>query len=43
MEARVSAIDRLVREGLLGASDQLAEVDDEVDGQLEALERELGR
>jgi phage shock protein A len=43
MEARVSAIDRLVREGLLGASDQPAEVDDEVDGQLEALERELGR
>ena len=43
MEARVSAIDRLVREGLLGASDQLAEVGDEVDGQLEALERELGR
>ena len=28
MEARVSAIDRLVREGLLGASDQLAEVGD---------------
>jgi len=43
MEARVSAIDRLVREGLLGVNDQLAEVDDEVDGQLEALERELGR
>ena len=43
MEARVSAIDRLVREGLLGVNDQPAEVDDEVDGQLEALERELGR
>ena len=43
MEARVSAIDRLVREGLLGVSDQIAEVDDEVDGQLEALERDLGR
>ena len=43
MEARVSAIDRLVREGLLGVNDQPAEVDDEVDGQLEALERDLGR
>src|SRR5205807_2442066 len=43
MEARVSAIDRLVREGLLGVDDQLAEVDDVVDGQLEALERDLGR
>ena len=43
MEARVSAIDRLVREGLLGVNDQIAEVDDEVDGQLEALERDLGR
>ena len=43
MEARVSAIDRLVREGLLGVNDQPAEVDDEVEGQLEALERDLGR
>ncbi len=44
MEARVSAIDRLVREGLLDpgplSSSELAPIDD-VEDQLAELEREL--
>jgi len=55
MEARVSAIDRLVREGLLdqgplasSAGDldsrlQLAGAEDEVEGQLAALQHDIAR